>query len=184
MQGVQRLVCVHGWGCRSFAPWSEFPQLPAEMERKGHGGGGPIRGAPTPPRAPLPSWGTCIMGTQRRGRESSTRANKVQARQRRAGALLRQSWGLGGKSIAKPPSGSLHRERLLVHCRWGETTNILLRKAAEHGDGGYGRRKEGKFPVMGLGQGRLSAVRGLDRMSRERVQQNYHLPKRSESMRT
>lgn len=49
------------------------------MERKGHGGGGPIRGAPAPPRAPLPSWGTHIMGTQRQGRESSTRATKLKS---------------------------------------------------------------------------------------------------------
>lgn len=54
----------------------------------------------------------------------------------------------------------------------GESTNILLRKAAEQGDGGCGRRKEGKFPVMGCRAGkavRCESRRGLDRMSRERV---------------
>lgn len=69
----------------------------------------------------------------------------------------------------------------------GESTNILHGKATERGDGGCGRRKEGKFPVTGTGQGGLSAARageGLTGCHGRGDEQNYHLPKRSESMRT
>lgn len=71
----------------------------------------------------------------------------------------------------------------------GESTNILHGKVAERGTVAVegGRRKEGKFPVMSAGWRRLSVVRareGFTRCHGREYEQNYHLRRRSESMRT
>lgn len=99
---------------------------------------------------------------------------------------LRQSWGLGGESTAKPHSGNLNRVRQLIqHGCEGEHKHPAL-ESSRTGRGSCGRRKEGKFPVTGTGQGRLSAVRAGEALTGchgRGYKQNYHLLKRSESMR-
>lgn len=129
--------------------WS-FLGRHAEMERKERGGGHCTRGAPTPPSAPLPSWGTRIMGTRRRRRKSRRAADKAQVKRWGAGAQWgadtqarrgRHSKGLGWGSRE---GEAAHPARMCIL-----STGILRGKAAERGAGGCGGRKEGKFPVRG-----------------------------------
>lgn len=90
-------------------PGQSFLGCPAEMERKERGGGHCTRGAPSPSSAPLPSWGTRIMGTQRRRSRSRGAADKAQVKRWGAGAQrsadTQAERGPGGEGTAKAWAG-------------------------------------------------------------------------------
>lgn len=146
----------------------------------------------SPPQHSVLCWqlGHTDHGNTRAGRRHSTPANKHRAKRGKQEHRAELTWfeaklGVGGESTAKPHSRNLSRVRQLIqHGCEGQHKHPALESRT--GSGSCGRRKEGKFPVTGTGQGRLSAVRageGLTGCHGRGYKQNNHLPKRSESMR-
>lgn len=169
-------------------PGQSFLGCPAEMERKERGGGHCTRGAPSPLSAPLPSWGTRIMGTQRRRRRSRRAADKAQVKrwgagaQRRADTQAEPGARRGGHGEGSGWGHESHGSSSSADV--GESTGILRGKAAERAPVAVEGGRKGNSQ---LGAGSLSAVRageGLTGCHRRGYKQNYHLLKRSESMRT
>lgn len=159
-----------------------FLSHPAGMGRKERDGRWPLH-----LRAPHST-----VSNTRAGRRHSSPANKHRAKRGEQEHRAELTWfeaKLGVRrreSRAKPHSRNLSRVRqLMQHGCEGQHKHPAL-ESSTTGSGSCGRRKEGKFPVTGTGQGRLSAVRageGLRGCHGRGYKQNYHLPKRSESMR-
>lgn len=158
--------------------WGSFLGHPAEMEEQ------------EAAVAPEPCWGTRSTAAPRdrhRAPAFKARVRCAEQEHRESWHCLKQSWGLAGESTAETNSRNLNRVRQLIqHGCGGEHKHPAL-ESSRTDNGGCGRKKEGKFPVTGTGQGRLSAVRaeeGLTGCHGRGYKQNYHLPERSESMRT
>lgn len=136
-------------------------------------------------------WGTWTMGTPQQEGDTAlwpTKHRSKCGKQEHSAelTLFEAKLGVRRESTAKPQCRNLNRVRQLIqHGCGGEHKHPAL-ESSRTGNGGCGRRKEGKFPVTGTGWGRLSAVRageGLTGCHGRGYKQNYHLPKRSESMR-